>query len=229
MSTKDFFGIRSLLTGFLILGATAPVLAQEEAEEEDAGPHVLVGQVEGTNTLGFAFEATEPDPITGAVIIPINTFESPITFTGLTGFRNIPFDIVQDLAFEAPGAEEADELAEAGLVPIAETANIVLEAVELPDNFSIFLSGQEILNEAGDTLVLGNPEFDQHPLYIFETDDPLAFGQSTTGTFRFSDTTGTFADSGTFQITLQVVPEPTAASLLMLGAGALLHRRRRSA
>ena len=57
-----------------------------------------------------------------AIVIPIDTFGDPLPgFTGLTGFQNIPFDEVQDLAFEAPDADEVDELAEFGFDAVPET------------------------------------------------------------------------------------------------------------
>ena len=210
-----------------LLGAAAAAPNPAKADEEggDRGPHIVVGRTLGADSLTFGFEATTPDPVTGAVVIPIDTFEDPIPFTGVTGFRNIPFDLDQDLAFEAPGADEVEELEEFGFDAVPETSSIVLEAVTLPANFSIFLQGQPLLKATGDALALGSPEFDLHPLYVLETGS-VALGQSTTGSFRFVDTTGALSPSGTFDVTLQVVPEPAAASVLALGGAALLRRRR---
>ena len=203
-----------------------PSAAWADEEGEDKGPHVVIGKTIGADSLTFGFEATDPDPTTGAVIIPINTFEDPIPFTGKTGFRNIPFDLEQDLAFEAPGADEVEELEEFGFDAVPETSSIVLEAVTLPSDFAVFLPGQPLLESTGASLALGNPEFDLHPLYILATTDSATLGQSTTGTFRFVDTSGALSPSGSFDLTLQVVPEPSAAALTLIGGAALLRRRR---
>ncbi|WP_428386683.1 PEP-CTERM sorting domain-containing protein [Mucisphaera sp.] len=199
-----------------VQGMTTEVMAGEE----DKGPHVLIGAL-GSGQLGIGFEATEP--VDGGAIIPIDTFEAPIPFTGLTGFRNIPFDEVQDLAFEAPDAEEAEELAEFGLVPVADTANLALEIVSINDDFALFLQGIGLIDEAGEQFVFGAPEFDFHPLYILETTDTGLVG-STTGSFRIVDLSGGLTPSDPFSITL-TVPEPASVGLLgLLGMG-LLRRR----
>lgn len=223
MFAPRFRGSTALIAAALVL---SPAAAMAGEGEEDKGPHVVIGKTIGANSLTFGFEATDPDPTTGAVVIPIDTFGDPIPFIGLTGFQNIPFDLVQDLAFEAPGADEVEELAEFGFDAVPETSNISLEAVSLPSDFSVFLLGQPLLETAGQSLVLGNPEFDLHPTYVLETTDSLTLGQTTTGTFRFVDTTGALSASGNFDITLEVVPEPGTATLALAGAGFLLRRRR---
>ena len=211
-------------------GLAAPSFASVDEEGGDRGPHVVVGKTIGADSLTFGFEEADPDPVSGAVVIPIDTFEDPIPFTGVSGFRNIPFDLVQDLAFEAPGPDEADELAEFGFDAVPTSSSIALEAVALPADFSIFLQGQALLQQVGQTLTLGSPEFDLHPLYVLETPGAALLGRSTTGSFRFIDTTGALAPSGTFEVTLQVVPEPSTAMLgLGLGGGVALLRRRRAA
>ncbi|MEM1108962.1 MAG: hypothetical protein AAGH99_09770 [Planctomycetota bacterium] len=220
-----FRGSTALVAAALAL---SPVATLADEEEEDRGPHVVIGKTIGVNSLTFGFEDPNPasDPDNNSVVIPIDTFSNPVPFAGITGFQNIPFDLIQDLAFEAPGADEVAEIAEFGFEAVPETSNILLEAVSLPSNFSVFLFGQAILDDPGDTLTLGSPEFDLHPTYIFETTDPSLLDQSITGTFRFIDTTGDLASSATFDITLQIVPEPTTASLAMAGASLLLLRRR---
>ncbi|MEM6855304.1 MAG: hypothetical protein AAF593_12935 [Planctomycetota bacterium] len=223
--TTRFQGSTALIAAALVLSPAAAMADGDD--EEDKGPHVVIGKAIGGSNLVFGFEATEPDPQTGAIVIPIDTFGDPLPgFTGLTGFQNIPFDEVQDLAFEAPDADEVEELAEFGFDAVPDTSDISVEAVSLPSDFSVFLLGQPLLDTTGQSLELGSPEFDVHPTYVLETTDPLTPGQTTTGTFKFVDTTGTLSDSATFDITLVVVPEPTTATLALGGAALLLRRRR---
>lgn len=225
-----FHGSTALIAGAMLL---TPAAALASGDDEDKGPHVVIGKTIGADSLTFGFEATDPLPGTSNVVIPIDTFGDPIPFAGATGFQNIPFDEIQDLAFEAPGADETEELEEFGFDAVPETSNLSVEAVSLPDDFLLFLIGDpstsspsQLVDATGEALILGSPEFDVHPLYILETADALTLGQTTTGTFRFVDTTGGLAPSAEFQITLEVVPEPAAASLALLGGAALLRRRR---
>ena len=222
-----FQGSTALIAGALVLSPVAALAS----DDDDASPHVLIGQVDGGTTLGIGFEGIEPDPTTGALIIPIDVFGDPFPFPlpAITGFSSTPFTPERDLAFEAPDAAEAAELAEFGLVPAPAGAELVLEAVALDDDFSLFLDdgGSGILlDTVGGTMALGSPEFDIHPFYLLETTD-MTLGQTTTGTFRVLDNSaGGLGPSGTFDITLEVVPEPSTAALAMAGGAMLLRRRR---
>jgi len=222
--------------------ALNPVAALASGEEEDGSPHVLMGATAG-ESIGFVFEGIDPDPTSGALVIPIDIFGDPLTSfalgfpSGVTGFQSEPFEAERDLAFEAPAADgdadELAELAEEGLTPLPASSEIALVADALGDDFIIFLaqlpgSGlNDLLDDTGlaAALPLGSTGFDTHPTYILETTD-LSLGQTTSGTFRLIDSSGGLSSSDPFTITLEVVPEPSTATLAMAGTALLLRRRR---
>ncbi|MEQ9460353.1 MAG: PEP-CTERM sorting domain-containing protein [Phycisphaeraceae bacterium] len=206
----------------LALLAALSITVPAHADEGDAAPHVLIGVLSGTTQIGVGFEGATTDA-SGNVLVQVPVFENLIPLTPLSGFRNIPFDPDNDLAFEAPGDEEADELEDFGLIAAPTSALFALEAVDLPADFAIFVVGQTVMETTGDSIQLGSPEFDLHPLYVLETLNPSATGP-TTGLFRIIDLNGGLLPSDTFGITL-AVPEPASAAILGLAGLTLIRRR----
>jgi len=215
--------------------ALSPVTSIADEGEEDAGPHVLIGEANGQ--IGFLFEVITPDPTTGALVIPIDVFGDPLPFPlpNITGVSSVPFDVdgvggdperLRDLAFESPNDPgEIAELNEEGLNEIGSDSSLALFAVDLDEDFTLFLSDTNLIETTGDSLALGAPAFDAHPFFILEANE-LIVGQTVTGTFRLVDTAGILSDSANFDITLEVVPEPGTATLALAGVTVLLRRRR---
>ena len=111
-----------------------------------------------------------------------------------------------------------------------DAADLHLELVGLTPGLHVGgLGGLSVgLDGPGDDLHLGEGAdlFSFTPvLWVDETATPGIYE----ATFKLTDESGSFGDSGEFRIRTEVVPEPSSALALLSGLGVLLARRRRCA
>ncbi|MEM6551326.1 MAG: PEP-CTERM sorting domain-containing protein [Planctomycetota bacterium] len=197
-----------ILTGALIAGQ-----AHADGEEEgDPSPHIIIAK--NGSQLVTAFEGSD-----GTVIV---TEDLGIGGLSSTQFGVFPFE----LAFEAPGVDEVNELIGLGELPVGSvplgTSDFVELIVEsIPDDFRVDGDGATLIDgPTSDPFIsLGAGGLDEHVIWTFLSPS----SESTTAQFRISGTG--FSSSDPFSVTL-AVPEPTSLVLFGLAAPALMLRRR---
>lgn len=138
--------------------------------------------------------------------------------------------VLNGWAADDPGLTnlESDEPGE-GLFALAPGAHIVFEVVSFSPGLKAWRPGLAgALFQPGDQWVIGPPDFDVHPVWHLDADDPLfdPLDGPWMATFRLLDAGATgYAPSADLSITF--VPEPTTAALLLLATMTAAAARRR--
>lgn len=138
---------------------------------------------------------------------------------------------IDEPGFASVEEDEPDE----GLYVLDPDANVAVEFVSADDAFNMWVPPffSEILDTPGERWALGGSDFDIHPYWQIDSDDPDFDPLQTAWsiTLKLVDTRDglgvAHADSDPFTLRFVPTPEPATLALLAIGgAGALLRRRR---
>lgn len=160
---------------------------------------------------------------TGQILVEFDANE-PYELPPVSGLLN--GWALDDPGFMSLAEDEPDE----GIFTLEPGASIALEVVAIDAALSAWTPGfADRLDAAGETWTIGGDEFDEHPTWHIDLDDP-SFDPGQTSwsvTFRLLDQGATgYTASDDIAVSFVAVPEPGALALMVLGSVAAGLRRR---